>query len=126
MGENGTVKPEKGTSADNTNSGANAENTASNNNNAKNNDNNDGDVKHINLSVRSQQGDVVHFKIKKHTALKKLLNAYCQRANLERHAVRFRHDGQPVQDEDTPLSLQMEEDDVIEAFARQEGGDGGG
>lgn len=34
---------------------------------------------HINLKVLGQDNAVVQFKIKKHTPLKKLMNAYCER-----------------------------------------------
>jgi len=34
---------------------------------------------HINLKVTGQDGSVVHFKIKKNTALRKLMSAYCER-----------------------------------------------
>lgn len=35
---------------------------------------------HINLKVVGQDGQIVHFKIKKHTQLKKLINAYCEKS----------------------------------------------
>lgn len=35
---------------------------------------------HINLKVLGQDNAVVQFKIKKHTPLRKLMNAYCDRA----------------------------------------------
>ena len=81
----------------------------------------DADAKHINLMVL-QDGNTVHFKIKKNTALKKLMNAYCDRANLQRNAIRFLHEGRPVQESDTPLGLDMEEGDTIEVFKEQLGG----
>lgn len=34
---------------------------------------------HINLKVAGQDGSVVQFKIKRHTALNKLMKAYCER-----------------------------------------------
>lgn len=34
---------------------------------------------HINLKVLGQDSAVVQFKIKKHTPLRKLMNAYCDR-----------------------------------------------
>ena len=37
---------------------------------------------HINLKVMGQDGNIVQFKIKKHTALKKLMSTYCERAGL--------------------------------------------
>ena len=43
---------------------------------------------HINLKVMGQDGNIVQFKIKKHTALKKLMASYCERAGL---ALQVRH-----------------------------------
>lgn len=37
-------------------------------------------------------------------------------------AVRFRFDGQPINESDTPLSLEMEEGDTIEVYQQQTGG----
>ena len=42
----------------------------------------DENPEHINLKVMGQDGNVVQFKIKKHTALKKLMATYCERAGL--------------------------------------------
>lgn len=38
------------------------------------------ETEHINLKVLGQDNAVVQFKIKKHTPLRKLMNAYCDRA----------------------------------------------
>ncbi|XP_042880755.1 small ubiquitin-related modifier 3-like isoform X1 [Penaeus japonicus] len=77
---------------------------------------------HINLKVVGQDGQVVHFKIKKHTSLKKLINAYCERSKLVQTTVRFRFDGQPITENDTPQGLEMEDGDTIEVFQQQTGG----
>lgn len=37
-------------------------------------------------------------------------------------AVRFRFDGQPINESDTPTSLEMEEGDTIEVYQQQTGG----
>ncbi|XP_061142493.1 small ubiquitin-related modifier 3-like isoform X1 [Syngnathus typhle] len=57
---------------------------------------------HINLKVAGQDGSVVQFKIKRHTALNKLMRAYCERQGLSLRQIRFRFDGQPINDQDTP------------------------
>ncbi|XP_014216491.1 small ubiquitin-related modifier 3 [Copidosoma floridanum] len=77
---------------------------------------------HINLKVLGQDSGVVQFKIKKHTPLRKLMNAYCDRAGLAIAAVRFRFDGQPIHELDTPSTLEMEEGDTIEVYQQQTGG----
>lgn len=38
-----------------------------------------GETEHINLKVLGQDNAIVQFKIKKHTPLRKLMNAYCDR-----------------------------------------------
>ncbi|CAN8006532.1 unnamed protein product, partial [Ixodes hexagonus] len=80
------------------------------------------DNEHINLKVVGQDGSVVHFKIKKHTPLRKLMTTYCDRAGLSIQNVRFRFDGQPINETDTPAGLDMEDDDTIDVFQQQTGG----
>ncbi|KOB75901.1 Uncharacterized protein OBRU01_05739, partial [Operophtera brumata] len=67
-----------------------------------------GESEHINLKVLGQDNAIVQFKIKKHTPLRKLMNAYCDRA--------------PINENDTPTSLEMEEGDTIEVYQQQTGG----
>ncbi|KAL7742014.1 hypothetical protein ACLKA6_018268 [Drosophila palustris] len=73
-------------------------------------------------ALLGQDNAVVQFKIKKHTPLRKLMNAYCDRAGLSMQVVRFRFDGQPINENDTPTSLEMEEGDTIEVYQQQTGG----
>lgn len=77
---------------------------------------------HINLKVTGQDGSVVHFKIKRNTPLRKLMSAYCDRAGLKMGNVRFRFDGNPVNETDTPSQLEMEDSDSIDVFQQQTGG----
>uniref|UniRef100_A0A6M2DJT7 Small ubiquitin-related modifier n=1 Tax=Xenopsylla cheopis TaxID=163159 RepID=A0A6M2DJT7_XENCH len=77
---------------------------------------------HINLKVLGQDNGIVQFKIKKHTALRKLMNAYCTKAGLSMQVVRFRFDGQPINESDTPATLEMDEGDTIEVYQQQTGG----
>merc|ERR1712071_189780 len=82
----------------------------------------EGGIEHVNLKVCGQDGSVVQFKIKKNTALKKLMSAYCDRQGLDSAQIRFRFDGTPIQDTDTPTTLDMEDDDTIDVFQEQTGG----
>ncbi|KAG4442861.1 hypothetical protein IFR05_001657 [Cadophora sp. M221] len=77
---------------------------------------------HINIKVIDQSSQEICFKIKRSTQLKKVMNAYCQRQGLDMKAVRFLFDGERLQEDDTPTSREMEEDDVIEVFLEQLGG----
>ncbi|XP_061697952.1 small ubiquitin-related modifier 3 isoform X1 [Syngnathoides biaculeatus] len=60
---------------------------------------------HINLKVAGQDGSVVQFKIKRHTPLSKLMKAYCERQGLSIRQIRFRFDGQPINETDTPSQV---------------------
>uniref|UniRef100_A0A4X1T9W7 Small ubiquitin like modifier 3 n=1 Tax=Sus scrofa TaxID=9823 RepID=A0A4X1T9W7_PIG len=60
---------------------------------------------HINLKVAGQDGSVVQFKIKRHTPLSKLMKAYCERQGLSMRQIRFRFDGQPINEADTPAQV---------------------
>ncbi|XP_032257753.1 small ubiquitin-related modifier 2-like [Phoca vitulina] len=77
---------------------------------------------HINLKVAGQDGSVVQFKIKRHTPLRKLMKAYCERQGLSMRQIRFRFDGQPINETDTPAQLEMEDEDTIDVFQQQTGG----
>ncbi|XP_069762825.1 small ubiquitin-related modifier 3-like isoform X3 [Narcine bancroftii] len=77
---------------------------------------------HINLKVAGQDGSVVQFKIKKQTPLSKLMKAYCERQGLQIRQIRFRFDGQPINETDTPAMLEMEDEDTIDVFQQQTGG----
>uniref|UniRef100_A0A8C3AH97 Small ubiquitin-related modifier n=1 Tax=Cyclopterus lumpus TaxID=8103 RepID=A0A8C3AH97_CYCLU len=77
---------------------------------------------HINLKVAGQDGSVVQFKIKRHTPLNKLMKAYCERQGLSIRQIRFRFDGQPINETDTPAQLEMEDEDTIDVFQQQTGG----
>ncbi|ENN79776.1 small ubiquitin-related modifier 3-like [Dendroctonus ponderosae] len=76
----------------------------------------------INLKVLGQDNAVVQFKIKRHTPLRKLMTAYCERAGISTQVVRFRFDGNPINETDTPTTLDMEEGDTIEVYQQQTGG----
>ncbi|EDL34500.1 mCG146065, partial [Mus musculus] len=76
---------------------------------------------HINLKVAGQDGSVVQFKIKRHTPLSKLMKAYCERQGLSMRQIRFRFDGQPINETDTPAQLEMEDEDTIDVFQQQTG-----
>ncbi|XP_040610554.1 small ubiquitin-related modifier 2-like [Mesocricetus auratus] len=76
----------------------------------------------INLKVTGQDGSVVQFKIKRHTPLSKLMKVYCERQGLLMRQIRFRFDAQPIYETDTPVPLEMEDEDTIDMFQQQMGG----
>ncbi|KAL6196269.1 PREDICTED: small ubiquitin-related modifier 1 [Fragaria vesca subsp. vesca] len=77
---------------------------------------------HINLKVKSQDGNEVFFRIKRNTQLKKLMNAYCDRQSVDFNAIAFLFDGRRLRAEQTPDELEMEDGDEIDAMLHQTGG----
>jgi small ubiquitin-related modifier len=52
----------------------------------------------------------------------KLKKSYADRTGVSIASLRFLFDGRRINDEDTPKSLGMEDDDVIEVYQEQLGG----
>lgn len=76
----------------------------------------------IKVKVVAQDGNEIHFKVKKTTQLKKLKESYCQRQGVPLNSLKFLFEGQKIADNHTPEELEMEEDDVIEVYQEQMGG----
>lgn len=80
----------------------------------------------------------MHFRVKFGTSMGKLKKSYAERTGVSVNSLRFLFgnvlnfrilfvkyvifDGRRINDEDTPKSLEMEQDDVIEVFQEQVGG----
>ena len=62
----------------------------------------------IQLKVKNQQGNEVHFKLKKSTPLLKLTDAYCSRVGLTASQVRFMVDGERISADHTAKKLGLE------------------
>ena len=58
----------------------------------------------------------IHFKVKLATQLGKVKNAWSQRMGIQLSRLRFMFKSQYINDEDTPLTLQMKDGDIIEVF----------
>lgn len=76
----------------------------------------------IQLKVRDADGNEVFFRIKKHTQLKKLMDAYCNKKGAAPGSFRFLFDGERLNEDDTPEKLNMEDMDSIDAMLYQQGG----
>ncbi|KAJ7591148.1 small ubiquitin-related modifier [Mycena floridula] len=76
----------------------------------------------INIKVVSAAGDEVFFKIKRSTKLSKLQGAYASKVGKDVSSIRFLYDGVRISDEDTPSSLDMEDNDTIDVMVEQVGG----
>ncbi|KAK0520092.1 SUMO protein smt3 [Tilletia horrida] len=76
----------------------------------------------LNIKVKDADGNEVFFKVKKHTRLSKLRKAYADRMGKQEAQIRFVFDGERITDEDTPATLNMEDNDEIDAMVEQVGG----
>ncbi|EFN58900.1 hypothetical protein CHLNCDRAFT_140835 [Chlorella variabilis] len=76
----------------------------------------------ISIKVKDQSGGEVVFRVKGHTKFEKIINAFCQKKSVDPAQVRFVYDGNRVNPQATPDSMEMEEGDTIDAFLEQVGG----
>ncbi|KAI9879402.1 MAG: hypothetical protein M1830_008621 [Pleopsidium flavum] len=76
---------------------------------------------HLNIKVTDNNNEVF-FKIKRTTALKKLMDAFCDRQGKQPSSVRFLFDGTRVNPTDSPDSLDMQDGDTLEVHQEQIGG----
>ncbi|KAL9608674.1 MAG: hypothetical protein Q9167_006509 [Letrouitia subvulpina] len=76
---------------------------------------------HLNIKVTDNNNEVF-FKIKRTTALQKLMNAFCERQGKDFKTVRFLFDGARVNPTDSPDSLDMQDGDTLEVHQEQIGG----
>lgn len=81
----------------------------------------EGTETHINLKVSDGKSEVF-FKIKRSAQLKRLMDAFCKRQGHAPNSLRFLYDGERLDPSSTPESLDMMENDVIEAHKEQLGG----
>lgn len=77
---------------------------------------------HINIKVVDAKGQEVFFKIKATTKLGKLMDAYATRTGHEANTMRFIFDGVKVKPDDTPVDLDMSDNDRIDVMVEQIGG----
>ncbi|XP_050425306.1 small ubiquitin-related modifier-like [Adelges cooleyi] len=73
------------------------------------------------LKVLGQDNAVVQFRINKDSTFRRLMSTYCERTGFVMATVRFRFDGQRISEDDTPLSLEMEEGHTIDVYQEQFG-----
>lgn len=76
----------------------------------------------ITLKVRDQAGEVMFFKVKKSTEMRKIFDAYAQRLGVNARNLRFSLDGERIKDTDTPKMLELNDEDQIDVYLDQVGG----
>ncbi|KAJ1959888.1 SUMO protein smt3, partial [Dimargaris xerosporica] len=76
----------------------------------------EGSSEHLNIKVVSADSSEVHFKIKRSTPLRKLMETYCDRTGKNMNSVRFLFEGNRVLESHTPKDLDMEDGDTIDVM----------
>ncbi|RKP34235.1 ubiquitin-related domain-containing protein, partial [Dimargaris cristalligena] len=79
-------------------------------------------TEHINIKVVSSDAAEVHFKIRRSTVLRKLMETYCDRTGKSMNSIRFLFEGERVLPTHTPQELEMDDGDTIDVMVQQVGG----
>merc|ERR1712228_978765 len=69
----------------------------------------------ITVAVWAEDGRLIYFKMKMHTRMKKLIDAYCTMTGLEADSVRLMFENIRITPDGTPCKLRMQDEDEIEA-----------
>lgn len=75
-----------------------------------------------NIFLFHQTGEETVFKIKKTTKMLKVFTAYALRKGVDLNALRFVLDGTRITAEETPKTLELEDQDQIDCLLEQQGG----
>merc|ERR1712037_686782 len=76
----------------------------------------------LTIRVKDQSGEETFFKVKSTTKMTKVFSAFAKRKGVDITAMRFIYDGRRVGIDDTPDSLDMEDQDQVDCFLEQTGG----
>lgn len=79
-------------------------------------------IETITIRVKDQTGEETYFKVKPHTRMEKIFNAYAERKGVQSGALRFLLDGARITAEQTPKMLELEDQDQIDCLLEQVGG----
>ncbi|KAJ4493526.1 hypothetical protein C8J55DRAFT_499001 [Lentinula edodes] len=66
--------------------------------------------------VVGSSGEIVSFKINKHTPMGRALDEYAKKTGQERHTIRFRWAGVWISNTDTPGTLNMKNNEIVNAI----------
>ena len=76
----------------------------------------------ITIRVKDQTGEETFFKIKKSTKMSKVMDTYAKRKGVEIRSLRFLLDGERINSDDTPKTLELDDQDQIDCMLEQTGG----
>jgi len=75
----------------------------------------------ITIRIKDQRGEETMFRIKRGTKLGKVFNLFAQRKGIELTSLFFLLDGERIHECETPSSLDLEDEDQIDAILTQRG-----
>ena len=75
-------------------------------------------VPHLTINLKEGR-DVMRFKVNSTTKLKRVMDIVAARTGRSRPALRFWIDGAEIDDNDTPKSLEMVDEDIVEVHSEQ-------
>ena len=78
----------------------------------------------ITIRVKDQAGQETFFKVRPSTNMGKVFMAFAQRKGVQLSSLRFLLDGERITNEDTPKTLELEDNDQIDCLLEQYGGSG--
>jgi len=81
-------------------------------------------AKKINISVQDQRGAKLFFRMNMNTLMEILMHEYSQRTGISFWNIRLFLDGRRIKRRETPQTLELEQNDIIDIFFEQTGGNG--
>ena len=78
------------------------------------------DDQYIKLVVVADSGDEIHFRVKQTTKMVKLKESFSERVGVPVNSLQFRFDGRRINDDDTPQTFGLRQDDVRLSMSGEE------
>ena len=82
------------------------------------------ETQYVYLKLVDQYSNEIRFRVKQTWQMGKLKKSYSEKVGVPVSSLRLLFDGRRINDDETPKALEMEQDDVIEVYQKQTGGDG--
>ncbi|GMI01378.1 hypothetical protein TrLO_g1144 [Triparma laevis f. longispina] len=76
----------------------------------------------ITIRVKDQTGEETFFKIKRSTKMEKVFQTYATRRGVDFNSLRFLLDGERIGPDETPKTLELDDQDQIDCMLEQTGG----
>lgn len=82
----------------------------------------EGSDQRIRIKLKAQDGNETIFQLKPTTKFQKVMENYAQRLGVPQSSFKLMWEGTRISESDTPDSLGLENDDIIDVFVEQQGG----